>query len=116
MRLCRTSFWRRLCARRVTRCQTCTFTPYNLSRAQDIFSHLDSVLNMGAGPISGELRSIYRYCIKRLFIANAENRIDYMEEVINLVESLRSAWQAAELVVASERSSARETAIAAGCA
>ena len=89
---------------------------YNLARAQDIFSHLDSVLNMDAGKIAVEMRSIYLYCIRRLFVANAEDRTDYIEEVIDLVDSLRGAWEAAELIVASERSGEPATQVAARCA
>ncbi len=67
-----------------------------ISRAQNILAHLMATLDMGAGEISHQLASIYRYCIERLLYANAEDRADYVEEVIGHLAPLRDAWEHAE--------------------
>ena len=68
----------------------------SLSRAQDVICYLDSILDMSAGQISSDLRSTYRYCLRRLLTANAEDRAEYVDEVIRLLEPLRSSWDEAE--------------------
>jgi flagellar protein FliS len=75
----------------------------NLTKAQDILLYLDSTLNPDAGKLTVELRTIYRYCVQRVLYANAENRAEYVDEVIALLEPLREAWETAGLVSASER-------------
>src|SRR5690242_15974871 len=54
----------------------------NLGRAQEILCHLDCTLNLEAGRIAADLRMSYRYFIRRLLIANAEDRLDHVDEVI----------------------------------
>ena len=56
------------------------------------------VLNLdpAAGAGSNSLESLYRYCLKRLLMANAEDRGQYVEEVIALLYPLRDAWEQAE--------------------
>jgi flagellar protein FliS len=83
----------------------------NLTRAQDILCHLESTLNPEAGKIASDLKSIYRFCIRRLLIANAENRAENVEEIIHLLESLREAWEHAERTVGGERQIAQQTAL-----
>src|SRR2546423_1654067 len=71
----------------------------NLGKAQNILSHLRDTLDMSAGPIAARLDAIYRYCLKRLLDANAENRAEYVEEVIALLIPLRDAWEHADRTV-----------------
>lgn len=81
----------------------------NLGRAQNILLHLNSTLDMSAGAISKELSGIYTYCLQRLLIANAEDRQDYIEEVVALLKPLREAWENAERTFATERATALES-------
>lgn len=68
----------------------------NLGKAQAILCELIDTLDRNAGEIAQRLDSIYRYCLRRLLIANAHDRADYIEEVIRHMESLREAWDEAE--------------------
>ena len=78
----------------------------NLGKAQNILLHLNATLDMSAGAVSKELSGIYTYCIQRLLIANADDRQDYVQEVVALLKPLREAWEAAEKSFASERAAA----------
>jgi flagellar protein FliS len=80
----------------------------NLGKAQNILLHLNGTLDMSAGAISKELSGIYTYCIQRLLVANADDRQEYVEEVVALLNPLREAWEAAEKSFASERIAAVE--------
>ena len=80
----------------------------NLGKAQNILLHLNGTLDMSAGAIAKELNGIYTYCIQRLLVANADDRQDYVEEVVALLKPLREAWEAAEKSFASERIAAVE--------
>jgi len=76
----------------------------NLGKAQAILCELIDTLDMDAGGIAYQLDSIYRYCLRRLLVANADDRADYVEEVIRIMTSLREAWDQAERSLhASER-------------
>lgn len=78
----------------------------NLGKAQDIVLHLNNTLDMSVGGVAPQLRSLYNYLMERLLVANAENRADYIEEAIRLLQPLRDAWEHAERSVQAE--SARE--------
>jgi flagellar protein FliS len=84
----------------------------NLGKAQNILIELRNTLDRSAGPLAGGLDSLYRYCLGRLLTANAEDRADYIEEVIRLMTSLRDAWEQAERTVRTSES-ANESAPAA---
>jgi flagellar protein FliS len=75
----------------------------NLGKAQNILLHLNATLDVSAGAISKELSGIYSYCIQRLLLANANDRQDYIEEVVALLTPLREAWEAAEKTFAVEK-------------
>jgi flagellar secretion chaperone FliS len=68
----------------------------NLGKAQSILCELIATLDLRAGELASELLRIYEYCLRRLLIANAEDRAEYVEEVIELLTSLRDAWEQAE--------------------
>jgi flagellar secretion chaperone FliS len=78
----------------------------NLGKAESILCELIATLDMGAGDLSQGLLSIYTYCIERLLRANAEDRADYVEEVIRLLASLRDAWDHAERSIHAEAAGA----------
>ena len=44
------------------------------------------------GAISLNLRNLYEYMMRRLVEANLHNRKEYLEEVLSLLNELRSAW------------------------
>lgn len=64
----------------------------NIIKAQDIVSELISSLNFDAGEIAHNLYSLYIYINRRLMEANIEKNIEIINEVINLLNTLRSAW------------------------
>jgi flagellar protein FliS len=80
----------------------------NLGKAQNILIHLNATLDMSAGEISRELSGIYTYCIQRLLVANADDRQDYVQEVVGLLAPLREAWEAAEKAYATDRAGVHE--------
>jgi flagellar biosynthetic protein FliS len=69
--------------------------------------HLNATLDMSVGGVAPQLRSLYNYLQTQLLTANAENRADYIEEAITLLQPLRDAWEQAERSVQIE--AARET-------
>src|SRR4051794_39571973 len=68
----------------------------NIGKAQNIICELLETLDPDTGELAGQLDSIYRLWLKRLLVANAEDRADYLDEVIQQVSSLREAWEYAE--------------------
>jgi flagellar secretion chaperone FliS len=68
----------------------------NLGKAQRILCELLSTLDLSAGDLASRLASLYRYCLRRLLVANAENRTEHVEEVIRIMTPLREAWEQAE--------------------
>jgi flagellar protein FliS len=68
----------------------------NLGKAQNILCELISTLDMEAGDLSRNLLSIYHYCLERLLTANAEDRVEDIDQVIRLLAGLRDAWDYAE--------------------
>ena len=71
----------------------------NLGKAQNILCELISSLDMGAGDLARDLLSIYHHCLERLLTANAEDRVEPIDEVIHLLAGLRDAWDFAERAV-----------------
>jgi flagellar protein FliS len=65
-----------------------------LSRAQDIISELNAVLDMeGGGEIAGNLRRLYAFMNRRLWQANAKKDPQMIREVISLMEDLNQSWK-----------------------
>jgi len=64
-----------------------------ISKALDVIQELDSSLNMEkGGELSTNLHSLYVYAQGRLLQANLKMKPDYVEEVINMLSSLREAF------------------------
>lgn len=63
-----------------------------LKRAQDIIEELNVSLNMDAGEISTNLRSIYEFMNRTLIEANIKKDPKPLEDVIGLLTTLRGAW------------------------
>lgn len=68
----------------------------SISKSQMIILTLLSMLDQNQDKdIVGSLTSLYFYYTKELTIANAENSVERIDNVINLVSSLRSTWEEA---------------------
>lgn len=65
-----------------------------IQRAQDIILELNITLNMDY-EISKTLRSLYLYILERLIVANLKKEEVYLNEVLELVTSLRDTWKEA---------------------
>lgn len=67
-----------------------------ISRAIEIISQgLRGSLNPEAGgEIAANLGALYDYCEQRLMQANARNQVELLDEVVGLIERVRSGWQA----------------------
>ena len=66
-----------------------------ISRAQDIISELNAVLDMdGGGEIARNLQRLYLFMNRRLFQANAKKDPQMIREVITLMEELNQSWKA----------------------
>ena len=56
---------------------------------------LRASLNMEAGgEIAANLSALYDFCDQRLLQANARNQTELLDEVITVIEPIRSAWHA----------------------
>jgi flagellar protein FliS len=58
------------------------------------------------GPVAQNLSDLYEYMVRRLLLANAENKVSCIAEVLNLLGEIRSAWVA---IGPQARQSARAT-------
>lgn len=63
-----------------------------LIKTQDIIKELNITLNMNAGEIAQNLRKLYVYMIKRLVEANVTKDAEKVGEVIELLSTLKEAW------------------------
>ncbi|SHN51061.1 flagellar export chaperone FliS [Desulfovibrio litoralis] len=64
-----------------------------ISKAIDIISELDACINIDrGGNISENLHSLYLFCNTRLLTANLRMNQSYIDEVIKILEGLRSAY------------------------
>ncbi|MCA1293989.1 flagellar export chaperone FliS [Paenibacillus sp. alder61] len=64
-----------------------------IQKTQDIIYELISSLNMKeGGEIARNLRQLYFYMINKLIDANIKKRVDFIEEIIGLLNELREAW------------------------
>ncbi len=80
----------------------------SLSRAGRIVVGLQGALDFEkGGDIARNLNDLYSYVTRRLFHVNANNDLDALLEVHNLMNEIRSAWlQVPTLVPATSRSTA----------
>ncbi len=66
----------------------------SLSKAISIIDGLRSSLDMKkGGDIAKNLESLYEYMQRQLLTANLENNIENIEEVVSLLNEIRSGWQ-----------------------
>lgn len=64
-----------------------------IQRAIDIVHELRSSLDFEAGgELAVNLDSLYDYMVRQLAKANAEDRIDILDEVLRLLTEIRGAW------------------------
>ncbi len=63
-----------------------------LQRAQDIVDELNFSLNPEAGEIAVNLRSLYTFINQRLLQANVKKDGKILDEVLQLLTTLRSSW------------------------
>ncbi|KXI27899.1 flagellar export chaperone FliS [Paraglaciecola hydrolytica] len=65
----------------------------HVSRATAIVMNLRDTLDMQSGSdVSEKLYSLYDYMIQRLIDANVQNNLKIMDEVINLLLPIKTAW------------------------
>jgi flagellar protein FliS len=65
-----------------------------ISKAQDIISELNTVLNVEVGgDIARNLRSLYLYMNRQLNQANIKVDPEIVKEVISLLETLNKSWK-----------------------
>ncbi len=65
----------------------------NIIKAQDIISELMTSLNFEAGEIAHNLYSLYLYMNRRLLESNIEKNSEIINEVLNLLNTLKGAWE-----------------------
>jgi flagellar protein FliS len=65
---------------------------HNLLRAQNIISELMSGINYNAGEIAKNLFDLYEYMHFQLIQANLKKDRQQAEEVLDMVEDLRTVW------------------------
>lgn len=63
-----------------------------LMKTQDIIKELNVTLNMNTGEIAHNLRNLYLYMLQRLVEANVAKDNEKIEEVIQLLSTLKEAW------------------------
>ncbi|MEW6534097.1 MAG: flagellar export chaperone FliS [Candidatus Auribacterota bacterium] len=64
----------------------------NLVKAQNIVRELRDSLDMNITEIAPQLRSLYVYMLKRLIESSIAKKPEPAQEVLNMMESLREAW------------------------
>lgn len=66
----------------------------NLTKARDIIYELKASLNFEqGGTIAANLDSLYNYMLKRITEADLKNDVQVFEDVIGMLEELKSAWE-----------------------
>ena len=71
-----------------------------LHRVVSIIAELRGSLDhRQGGPMAHNLDDLYEYMARQLMRANAENRVNLVEEVISLLGEIRSAWVAVPMAL-----------------
>ena len=66
----------------------------NIAKARDIISEMKSSLNFEeGGTIASNLDSLYNYMLRRIIEADLANNVQAMDDVIGMLEDLKSAWE-----------------------
>lgn len=69
-----------------------------ISSACAIISHLNGTLDhQRGGEVAANLAALYDYCLRRLTEANLHNDLSALDEVVGLIETIASAWNAIPL-------------------
>jgi flagellar protein FliS len=69
----------------------------NIQKATDILLALDSALDMEkGGEIAQNLRDLYRFSYQQILVAHAKNDINLLEDIIEILETLKSGWEELE--------------------
>lgn len=63
-----------------------------ISKAMAIINALQNSLDMDAGEISDNLWSLYDFMSNHLMLASRENSIDKLSEVLDILLTIKSAW------------------------
>ena len=64
-----------------------------LGKALDIVISLRSCLSMNdGGDVAQNLDQLYEFMISQISIANAENKPEPIDDVINIIREIKSAW------------------------
>jgi flagellar protein FliS len=64
-----------------------------LTQCMRIIGELRGSLNLAqGGPLAQNLSELYEYMLRQLLRANAENHLDWVNEVAGLMGEIRSAW------------------------
>ena len=67
-----------------------------IGKAIDIIASLDAYLDHEQGAeVSKNLESLYDYMVRSLFDANAQKSPEKLDEVLSLLEEIRSGWAGA---------------------
>lgn len=65
-----------------------------LVRAQDIVTELQVALDHEqGGQVAGNLEALYRFCVELLVEANVSKDLHGLDPVINVLSTLRDAWE-----------------------
>jgi len=64
-----------------------------LDRARKIILHLYSTLNLDAGRIATDLAALYSYVIEQICVANAKRETDPIDVCINILSTVKEAWE-----------------------
>lgn len=67
-----------------------------IGKAHDIINELSSSLNFEVGgDIARELERLYNFMVEQLILANAENKVESLKTVNQLLENLLEGWRGA---------------------
>ena len=64
-----------------------------INKTLEIIKFLDNALDHSHGEISARLSSLYAYMRDVLIMANVEKRLDKLDEVINLLNTVLEGWR-----------------------
>lgn len=68
----------------------------HINRAMDIIDELDVSLNLSeGGDIASNLRQLYRFMVRHLIKARAENSLQCIDDVVQILGDLNQAWKEA---------------------